>query len=117
VQQPRGASGLPGVPREVRRPDLWEGNKKTIRIPSLPSGQRYFGAVDRVRKLLIEARYALDGLTVKDVLDLARTAVGVDVELAEDGLVELRLSTPTRSGLHCTGEVCQRVKRQTQRRR
>jgi len=65
----------------------------------------------------LEARYALDGRTLKAVLDLARTAVGVDVELAEDGLAELRLSTPTRSGLHCTGGVCQRVKRQTQRHR
>jgi len=72
-------------------PDLWEGHKKAIRIPTIAPGPRDFGAVDQAVKLLVEAGHVLDGLTVEAVLDRSRSTFGLDVELAEDWAVGLTL--------------------------
>jgi hypothetical protein len=56
-------------------PDLWEGHRKTLRLPDFPleharrfgsSGSLWFRAVDR----LIESGMQLDGFTVRQVLEL-----------------------------------------------
>ncbi|MHB1837740.1 MAG: hypothetical protein ACYCXW_22585 [Solirubrobacteraceae bacterium] len=72
-------------------PELWDGHKKTITIPSISPGERDLGVVHRTIQLLVEAGQVLDGLTVAEVLERARTSLGLDVELQLASAEEITL--------------------------
>ena len=59
-------------------PELWEGHRKTLRLPTISPGARDLGSLDDALRHLVEAGQVLDGLSVAEVLERARISFGIE---------------------------------------
>jgi hypothetical protein len=69
---------------EYRDPDLSEGHRKSLEISKLEPGLRDFEGLQEALEYLVEGGHALDGLSVREVVDRARVLNGVEVEIPSE---------------------------------
>ena len=60
-------------------PELWDGHRKTLRLPVISPGARDLGSLEDALRHLVEAGQVLDGLTVAEVCERARVSFGIEV--------------------------------------
>lgn len=58
---------------EYHDPELWDGVRKSLRVLKIECGRRDFDDVERALSLLVEGGHVLDGLSVREALEHART--------------------------------------------